>query len=464
MTITEIPSPLALVVDDEPSICDSLSGVLSDEGWRVDTAPSGTDGLRLFMNKYYDIVFLDVWMSGLDGIETLQRMKDHRRDVPIVIMSGHGTIETAVRATKLGAFQFLEKPLSIEKIFPLLNDVLEKKSRENRSAQMLIEKYAMVGTSASMEQIRKQIQVIGPRNSWVLITGENGTGKENLARNIHSASKRSGKAFVAVNCAAIPEELIESELFGFMKGAFTNAINDKRGKFELAHQGTLFLDEIGDMSLKTQAKILRILQEQSFERVGGQETIHVDVRVIAATNKDLETEIAAGNFREDLFYRLNVIPLIVPPLRKRGDDIEVLVHHFLGIIAHDLGEPQKSISNDALDVLKAHHWPGNIRELRNLCERMCILVPNSRIELSDLPDSLKQSKGFTLDANLHLKTSLTAKTLKEARDDFERSFILGKLEEYEWNVTKTADAIGVERSSLHRKLRAYQIDSQKLKG
>jgi two-component system nitrogen regulation response regulator NtrX len=329
---------------------------------------------------------------------------------------------------------------------------------------MLIEKYAMVGTSASMEQIRKQIQVIGPRNSWVLITGENGTGKENLARNIHSASKRSGKAFVAVNCAAIPEELIESELFGFMKGAFTNAINDKRGKFELAHQGTLFLDEIGDMSLKTQAKILRILQEQSFERVGGQETIHVDVRVIAATNKDLEAEIAAGNFREDLFYRLNVIPLIVPPLRKRGDDIEVLVHHFLGIIAHDLGEPQKSISNDALDVLKAHHWPGNIRELRNLCERMCILVPNSRIELSDLPESLKQIKGFPLDVNLHLKTILAAKTLKEARDEFERSFILDKLEEYEWNVTKTADAIGVERSSLHRKLRAYQIDSQKLKG
>lgn len=464
MTLTEIPSPLALVVDDEPSICESLSGVLSDEGWRVDTAPSGTEGLRLFMNKYYDIVFLDVWMSGLDGIETLQRMKDHRREVPIVIMSGHGTIETAVRATKLGAYQFLEKPLSIEKIFPILNDVLEKKSRENRSAQMLIEKYAMVGKSPSMEQIRKQIQVIGPRNSWVLITGENGTGKENLARNIHSASKRSTKAFVAVNCAAIPEELIESELFGFVKGAFTNAISDKRGKFELAHQGTLFLDEIGDMSLKTQAKILRILQEQSFERVGGQDTIHVDVRVIAATNKDLEAEITAGNFREDLFYRLNVIPLIVPPLRERGDDIEVLVDHFLGTIAHDLGEPQKTISKEALDGLKVHLWPGNIRELRNLCERLCILVPSSKIELSDLPESLRLNKSIPLGGNSQLKISSNAKTLKEARDEFERSFILGKLEEYEWNVTKTADAIGVERSSLHRKLRAYQIDSQKLKG
>ena len=464
MNVQELPAPQALVVDDEASICESLSGVLADEGWRVDTALSGTEGLRLFMNKHYDLVFLDVWMSGLDGIETLQRMKDHRRQSSIVIMSGHGTIETAVRATKLGAYQFLEKPLSLEKLLPILSDVLDHKSGDGRTSQVIEGKYAMVGQSVSMDNLRKQVQVVGPRNSWVLITGENGTGKENLARNIHSASKRAQKAFVAVNCAAIPEELIESELFGFVKGAFTNATSDRRGKFELAHQGTLFLDEIGDMSLKTQAKILRILQEQSFERVGGQDTIHVDVRVIAATNKDLEAEIVAGNFREDLFYRLNVIPLVIPPLRDRDGDVPVLVDHFLAVIAKDLGEPKKSLSLDALRVLNSHSWPGNIRELRNLCERLCILVDHPTIEMTDLPASIKPKKPIIAPIMAGGASKLGHKSLKEAREEFEKAYILDRLEEYGWNVSKTAEAIGVERSSLHRKLRTYQIDPQKLKG
>lgn len=464
MGIHELPAPQALVVDDEASICESLSGVLADEGWKVDTALSGTDGLRLFMNKYYDLVFLDVWMSGIDGIETLQRMKGHRRQSSIVIMSGHGTIETAVRATKLGAYQFLEKPLSIEKLLPILSDVLDHKTGEDKSSLAIESKYAMVGQSASMENIRRQVQVVGPRNSWVLITGENGTGKENLARNIHSASKRSQKAFVAVNCAAIPEELIESELFGFVKGAFTNATSDRRGKFELAHQGTLFLDEIGDMSLKTQAKILRILQEQSFEKVGGQETIHVDVRVIAATNKDLESEIIAGTFREDLFYRLNVIPLMIPPLRERQGDLGILVDHFLSVISKDLGEPKKDLTPEALKALEGHSWPGNIRELRNLCERLCILVDHQTIEMDDLPASVKSKKMSSISLKPELNPKTGNKSLKEAREEFEKAYILGRLEEYGWNVTKTAEAIGVERSSLHRKLRTYQIDPQKLKG
>jgi len=456
--------PLALVVDDERSICESIAGVLNDEGWQVDSASSGTDGLRLFMNKSYDLVLLDVWMNGIDGIETLQRMKDYKSDVPIVIMSGHGTIETAVRATKLGAYQFLEKPLSLEKLLPILSDAVEKRSREDKSALIMEGKYAMVGQSVQMAQLKKQVRVVGPRNSWVLITGENGTGKENLARNIHSSSKRAAKPFVAVNCAAIPEELIESELFGFVKGAFTNALADRRGKFELAHQGTLFLDEIGDMSLKTQAKILRILQEQSFERVGGQETVHVDVRVIAATNKDLQKEIEVGNFREDLFYRLNVIPLSIPPLRARQEDALVLANHFLSNISNDLGEPKKNLTQAAAEILSSYYWPGNIRELRNLIERLCIFVEGNLIDDLDLPEHLRIKRDQDASNSGNITVDVVGKTLKDAREDFEKAFILWRLEACDWNVTKTAEAIGVERSSLHRKLRAYQIDAQRLKG
>lgn len=458
--------PIALVVDDEVSICDSLSGVLSDEGWRVKTANSGQEGLKTFLSEKFDLVFLDVWMEGIDGIETLQRMRDKKTDVPIVIMSGHGTIETAVKATKLGALQFLEKPLSIEKLLPIFEAAKTAKELPEKFTLDAAKKYQLIGESKQIKAIRRQISIVSPRNSWVLITGENGTGKEVVARNIHSNSKRVDKPFVAVNCAAIPEELIESELFGHSKGAFTSATSDKRGKFELANGGTLFLDEIGDMSLKTQAKVLRILQEQQFERVGGHDTISVDVRVIAATNKNLEVEIANGNFREDLYYRLNVIPIEMPALRNRKEDIPLLVDYFLGIMGKELGEGKKELSDDANEVLQNYEWPGNVREVRNVIERICILVENSVVSKADLPKlASKKSEIAENGSNAGLDmNSYDGLSLKKAREEFERQFILVKLESNDWNVSKTAEAIGIERSNLHRKLRTYNIDPKQLKG
>jgi two-component system nitrogen regulation response regulator NtrX len=456
--------PVALVVDDETSICDSLSGVLADEGWNVKTANSGDEGLKSFLVHKFDLVFLDVWMEGIDGIETLQRMRDKKTDVPIVIMSGHGTIETAVKATKLGALQFLEKPLSIEKILPILDAAQNAKDLPEKLDKDQSKKYLLIGESKQINAIRRQISIVSPRNSWVLITGENGTGKEVVARNIHLSSKRIDKPFVAVNCAAIPEELIESELFGHSKGAFTNATSDKRGKFELANHGTLFLDEIGDMSMKTQAKILRILQEQQFERVGGHDTISVDVRVVAATNKNLEVEIANGNFREDLYYRLNVIPIEMPALRDRKGDIPLLVEYFLSVMAKEIGEPKKTLSKEAMTSLTEYHWPGNVREVRNMIERITILVENSSVSNADLPSlNSKPSENPSNDQSMGME-SYEGLSLKKAREEFEKQFILLNLEKNEWNVSKTAEAIGIERSNLHRKLRAYSIDPKQLKG
>ncbi len=460
--------PLALIIDDEVSICHSLAGVLSDEGWRTVTATSGRQGMIEYKLHAPDIVLLDVWMPGMDGIETLQRLKEMREDIPVVIMSGHGTIETAVKATKLGAFDFLEKPLSIEKLLPMIEHARRMRSTDavkgdSTRADFKAGAPEIIGTSPAAESVRKLIRMVAPRNSWVLITGENGTGKEVCARNIHDQSPRAHKPFVAVNCAAIPEELIESELFGHAKGAFTNAIAAKRGRFELAHQGTLFLDEIGDMSLKTQAKILRILQEQKFERLGDDQSIEVDVRVVAATNKDLQAEIRAGRFREDLFYRLNVIPFVMPPLRERQADIPALASHFLREMARELKEPVKHFSEEAIEVLQNHTWPGNIRELRNLIERLSIMVPGGEIDVADLPDAVLGADRDLGSNDLALNIPAGA-TLKQAKSDFERTFILDRLQENQWNVSKTADAIGIERSNLHRKLRAYQIDPKRLKG
>jgi two-component system nitrogen regulation response regulator NtrX len=461
---TKSHKPIALIVDDETAICETLAGVLSDEGWESYSATSGEEGLQLFRRSIPDIVLLDVWMDGMDGIEALQKMKALNDRIPIVVMSGHGNIETAVRATKLGAFDFLEKPLSLEKLLPMIEHAKEASAvRRQQAEEFGNQRYDIIGDSEEIQKIKRQIRVIAPRNSWVLITGENGSGKEMVARNIHIYSKRVAKPFVAVNCAAIPEELIESELFGHAKGAFTNAVAMKRGKFELAHHGTLFLDEIGDMSLKTQAKVLRILQEQSFERVGGDETINVDVRVIAATNKNLHEEIKAGRFREDLFYRLNVIPVEMPALRQRKHDVPALASYFLEQMAQELNEKKKFIEPDAMKILKSYSWPGNIREFKNIVERLCILVVDPVIRASDLPDLLGKDLQNSDESAATYQVSSGA-SLKTARSEFERFFILDRLEENDWNVSKTADAIGIERSNLHRKLRAYNIDPKRLKG
>ncbi len=456
----ETKKPLVLIVDDEKSICETLAGVLSDEGWESILAYNGKDGLDLFKQHEIDLVFLDVWMKKMDGIQVLQEIKTIKDTVPIVVMSGHGTIETAVKATKLGAYDYLEKPLSLEKILPILEHAKKISTLEARTAASFSEKnYELIGISDEIASIHRQMRNIAHRNSWVLISGENGTGKEVVARNIHLQSLRADKNFVAVNCAAIPEDLIESELFGYVKGAFTHATNSKMGKFELAHRGTLFLDEIGDMSLKTQAKILRILQEQYLHRLGDNITIPIDVRVIAATNKNLPEEIKQGRFREDLFYRLNVVPLKMPSLRERKKDIPILSNYFLTKIAIEFQEPKKEVSEGALTLLKQHQWPGNVRELKNILERLCIMTPHPLITKEDIEKVLSLSDS---DENTNGMQSATG-TLREARNHFERAFIIEKLEENDWNISKTAEVIGLERSHLHRKMRLYDIEPQKKK-
>lgn len=462
----DLSENIVLIVDDERGICESLAGVLSDEGWIPVTASSGKEGISKLVAASPDIVLLDVWMPGMDGITTLQKMRQLRDDIPIVIMSGHGSIETAVKATKLGAFDFLEKPLSLEKLLPMMTHAKDLKALRSQNPSAPRGEFELLGSSEAIELIRRQIGLVAPRNAWVLITGENGTGKEVVARNIHMQSSRANGPFVAVNCAAIPEELIESELFGHAKGAFTNAIANKKGRFEVAHQGTLFLDEIADMSIKTQAKVLRILQEQKFERIGDNATISVDVRVIAATNKDLAVEIQNGRFREDLYYRLNVVPFQIPSLRERRADIAVLANHFLGQVANGLKEPRKTLAPQTVEALQSYAWPGNVRELKNLMERLCIMVPWPEILPNDLPETMyrKDPAAEAAEAAVEASAGGGTSSLREAKADFERSFILEKLEEYGWNVSKTAEAIGIERSNLHRKLRTYNIDPKRLKG
>ena len=452
---------LVLVIDDEKSIRETLAGVFADEGWDVITAAHGKEGLQKFVKFKPQLTLLDVWMPGWDGITTLQKLRDVSPDLPIVVMSGHGTIETAVRATKLGAFDFLEKPLSLDKLLPMLTQAQELAQRDQKHLEPASSSPPLIGECPAIQQIKKQIELVAPKNAWVLITGENGTGKEVVAAQIHEKSPRQKEPFVAVNCAAIPDELIESELFGHTKGAFTNALSNKKGKFELADQGTLFLDEIGDMSLKTQAKVLRILQEQSFERVGGTETLRVDVRVLAATNKNLKHEMMEGSFREDLFYRLNVIPFQLPPLRERGHDILLLARFFSQQIAAELNEKHKSFSDEAKNILLAHQWPGNVRELKNLMERLYIMVDRGEVKKEDLEDVLSEDSGFEQSQRFTLSPSAN---LKQAKIDFEKAFIVDKLEENQWNISKTAEAIGIERSSLHRKIRAFQIDPKEWKG
>jgi two-component system nitrogen regulation response regulator NtrX len=453
-----------MVVDDEERIRTSLAGILDDEGYRTILAGDGMDALALVQKEPPDLVILDIWMPNMDGLETLQKLKESYPGLPVIMMSGHGSIETAVRSTKLGAYDFVEKPLSLEKLLVTVKNALSmnRLKEENESLRgMAMGAQEMIGVTPAMVKLMEQIKLVAPTNASVLITGENGTGKELVARAIHLYSPRQNRPFVEVNCAAIPEELIESELFGHEKGAFTGAIAQKKGKFDLADSGTIFLDEIGDMSLKTQAKVLRILQERKFERVGGTRTIEVDVRVVAATNKLLDEEIKAGNFREDLFYRLNVVPFTVPPLRERRADIPLLCDHFLEQFCRRDGKEQKTILPDAMELLQQYEWPGNVRELKNIMERLVIMTSGRTIGASQLPDSLagrelqREVGGSRLDSVLELSS------LREAREEFEREFILQKLEEHDWNISKTAETIDLERSNLHRKIKSYRIDLKK---
>lgn len=443
-----------LIVDDEPAIGEVLSASLRDEGFVVETARDGRSGLNSIESFKPDIVLLDIWMPGeLDGLDVLREAKAKATAAQFIIMSGHGTIETAVKAVKLGAWDFVEKPLSMDRIIILIQNILSFRS-EQRDKNLLLNKLrksiALIGEGPAMRNLKQMISRVAPASSWVLVTGENGTGKELVAQNIHYLSPRAGRPFVEVNCAAIPNELIESEIFGYEKGAFTGADRMKKGKFDFANGGTIFLDEIGDMSLEAQAKVLRILQEQAFQRVGGNENIEVDVRVIAATNKDLPTEIKAGRFREDLYYRLNVIPFVVPSLRERSEDVLLLVGHFGDQFAREAGQRAKVFSAEALERLQRHSWPGNVRELRNFVERVYILTPGDYVDVHDLKFAgLVEGPALSEDGMV---------TFREARARFEKEFLVQKLDEHHGNISKTAETIGLERSYLHRKIKSYGID------
>ncbi len=450
-----------LVVDDEASILQSLEGILSDEGFEPIAVKSGSEALNKIEEVMPDLVLLDIWMPGMDGIETLSKIREAYPTVQVVMMSGHGNIETAVKATKMGAYDFIEKPLSLEKLLVSINNALDHYRLEEEISLLKErdkEKYNITGNSKAITEMKEQIRIVAPTNAWILISGENGTGKELVAHTIHRLSKRSHKPLVEVNCAAIPEDLIESELFGHEKGAFTGASTMRKGKFDLAHEGTLFLDEIGDMSLKAQSKTLRILQEQKFERVGGRRTIRVDVRVIAATNKDLEAEIVKGTFRDDLYYRLNVIPIRVPPLRMRVEDVPELVKEFMREISLSTNIEPKEFSKEALEILQRHDWPGNVRELKNLVERLMIMVPNQVLKATDVPQPFNKSSEIGQD----FESAFMQASLKDAKSEFEKAFIKYKLREFSGNVSQTAESIGIERSNLHKKIKAYGLEGFRL--
>ncbi|MCL4501388.1 MAG: sigma-54 dependent transcriptional regulator [Deltaproteobacteria bacterium] len=461
-----------LIVDDEPQIIQAVSGILQDEGFDVATAPDGETALKLLAAEPPDLVLLDINLPGLDGLEVLSELKKRQPWLPVIIISAYGSVENAVKATRLGAYDFIEKPPNADKIILSVRNGLElaRLAEENRKLrQQSARVKEIIGKSDAVLRLREKLALVAPTNASVLITGENGTGKELVARALHALSRRAPHAFVEVNCAAIPEDLIESELFGHEKGAFTGASSRHRGKFDLAHEGTLFLDEIGDMSLKTQAKILRILEEQRFERVGGSRPIQVDVRVVAATNKNLEEEIAKGDFREDLYHRINVIPLYVPPLRERREDIPLLAAHFLQELSDAGDAPAKTFSPAALEALSALPWPGNVRELKNFVFRLAILSPGAVIEAEDLPLAAS-SQDLAPSAAEHapagaeadfLDPFLQVPSFREARAMFEKQFLRRKLAEAHGNVSLLAETIGLERSHLYKKLKAYGLEPGK---
>ncbi len=445
-----------LVVDDEQGIRDTLRQILEDEGYQVEEAETGERALTLVASIDYDLLLLDVWMPGMDGLQVLEQIKSEGRSVEVLVISGHGTIETAVKATRLGAFDFIEKPLSLERVLVTVSNALKKHRLEERNLLLqdqMRREITLIGESPLIRSLKEQIRRAAPTQGRVMIFGENGTGKELVARLIHSYSDRRDEAFVEVNCAAIPTELIESELFGHRKGSFTGAIDNKKGKFLLADGGTLFLDEVGDMSLTTQAKVLRVLQEQTFEPVGGTDTVRVDVRVIAATNKRLQDEIDRETFREDLFYRLNVIPITVPPLRDRLEDMPDLCDHFLSLFTTQYGRQPKKLAQDALKALGSYHWPGNVRELKNLMERLVIMVPSDEIRAPDLLLQEHRESGRRDDL-------IWTGPLKEARETFEREFIRKALARHGGNISKTAEELQIERRHLYRRMASVGLQKE----
>ena len=458
-----MPSYTILVVDDEKNILSTIRTTLRSGDYEVLATDSPHEGLDLYEKHHIDLAILDILMPGLDGLAMLEIIKRKRPDSTVIMMSGHGTISTAVQATKLGAYDFLEKPLSREKLLLTVERAIEFKRLESENIALrsqIAEKYDMVGQSRAMKELYRQIETVGPTPGRVLIRGENGTGKELVARALHSASARSGKPFVRVNCAAIPHDLIESELFGHEKGAFTGATAMRRGKFELADRGAIFLDEIGDMHLDTQAKVLRVLQEGEIQRVGGDAIITVNVRVIAATNKDLEKEIRANRFREDLYFRLNVIPFRVPPLRDRRDDIPQLAEYFLHEFAGEYGRPPKELDDGARDALRNYNWPGNVRELKNIIERAFIICPDDIITADEprvfLPGATTEdSTDFSAEPGLPLRDVL---------DDFERRYIVKNLEHFNYHITETAKQLQIERSHLYKKIRGLGINIPRMGG
>jgi len=452
-----------LVVDDEAGIRSSLQGVLEDEGFQVLTAQDGLEALACVQREVPDMVLLDIWMPRLDGLDTLQQLKELVPQLLVVMISGHGTIETAVKATKLGAYDFIEKPLSLEKVVLTVNNALEVRRLQEENALLrdeVVGQCELVGESPLIQKLREQIHLVAPSTAAVLIMGENGTGKEVVAHAIHGHSPRSEKAFVTVNCAAIPDELIDAELFGHERGAGVGSTSQRKGKCDLADGGTLFLDEIGALPLATQVKILRIMQEGAFERVGGNRTIEVDVRVVAATSRQLEEEVRLGAFREDLFYQLNVVPFTVPPLRERVDDVRLLAGYFLELFCRREGRTRKALQPDALALFQSYDWPGNVRELRNIVERLVIMTPGPAITVDQLPDYFHRHDLAQNYPDGHGEGG-GASSLREAREEFEKEFIIQKLEENDWNISKTAEAIELERSNLHRKIKSYGIDMKK---
>ncbi len=453
-----------LIVDDEEAILSSVRQILEDEHYEVTVAPGGAEALKMITAEPPDLVLLDIWMPDMDGLETLRRAREQTPHLTVVMMSGHGSIETAVRAIKLGAYDYIEKPLSLENVTLRVRNALDQHrlEQENLTLRTQVERrFELVGSSPAMERLRQVIATAGPTAGRVLISGENGTGKELVARAIHGQSPRRERPFIAVNCAAIPETLIESELFGHERGAFSGATSLKRGQFEQADNGTLFLDEIGDMSLNTQAKVLRALQEQQFTRVGGTRLIKVDVRVIAASNKDLGSEIEKGTFRDDLYYRLNVLPIEVPPLRKRREDIPLLVRHFLRIHAEEQGLKVKDVTPDAMQAFQLYDWPGNVRELHNLVERLMIMVPGPKIEAAHATSFLQPRPATAAGPTPPAGSSLVTRhydSLRDARNAFEKEYISRKLRENNWNVSRTADDLKIERSHLHRKIKLLNVE------
>ena len=449
-----------LVIDDEESILESLADILTDEGYQVLTALTAEEGLKRLREEAPELLILDVWLPDEDGLKLLQKIRKEDQKLPVIVISGHGTVEMAVKAIKLGAFDFLEKPLSYDRVVVTVANALRFRAleEENLRLKARLTGPGLTGKSPLIEKVKQEIARVAATEATVLITGESGSGKEVAARMIHALSRRAQGPFVAVNCAAIPDELIESELFGYERGAFTGASAPKKGKFDLANGGTIFLDEIGDMSLSAQAKVLRVLQEKCFERVGGTRTIRVDVRVIAATNKDLKREIEAGRFREDLFFRLNVIPIHIPPLRERPEDIPLLVEEFLEELARHSGLGRKRFSPEALKALCRYSFPGNVRELRNLIERLVIMSQGEVIELADLPPEILSSPPES--KALGDEPWFKCNDFKKARALFEREFLKRKLAEHRGNISQTAEAIGLERSYLHRKLKSLGLTGE----